>query len=204
MVGMTLIMLTLASCTEKLESNSIKSEAYTKYFNLTEVPADGWEYLEVSVEEKISKSDVKKHIVGSGWKSVAVYKLDKNKDVIGEWELKDNLPTGHKQTLRHCFEVKGFGKDQLIQFGLREGLYESLEFAYNESDNSISLAACSFVSPDGKLVYLSDNVMVCVAGDRFPPFEGRVPFVYMVVFEKVSNSTLRKWRKECPDDGLWI
>lgn len=204
MVGMTLIMLTLASCTEKLESNSIKSESFTEYFNLTDRSTDDYLYLEVAVKAGIPKSDVKKHIVGNGWRSVAVYELDVNKNVVGERELKDNLPTGHKQTLRHCFEVKGFGKDQLIQFGLREGLYESLEFAYNESDNSISLAACSFVSRNGKLVYLSDNVMVCVAGDDFPPLEGRVPFVYMVVFEKVSNSTLRKWRKECPDDGLWI
>ena len=204
MVGMTLIMLTLASCTEKLENDSIKSESFTEYFNLTYRSTDDYLYLEVAVKAGIPKSDVEKHVVGNGWRSVAVYELDVNKNVVGEWELKDNLPTDHTQTLRHCFEVKGFGKDQLIQFGLREGLYEDLEFAYNESDNSISLAACSFVSPNGKLVYLSDNVMVCVAGDRFPPFEGRVPFVYMVVFEKVNKSTLRKWRKECPDDGLWI
>ena len=204
MVGMSLTMLILASCAEKLESNSIKSESYTEYFNLTDRSTDDYLYLEVAVKAGVPKSDVEKYVVGNGWRSVAVYELDVNKNVVGEWELKDNLPTNHTQTLRHCFEVKGFGKDQLIQFGLREGLYEDHEFAYNESDNSISLAACSFVSPNGKLVYLSDNVMVCVAGDDLPPLEGRVPFVYMVVFEKVSKSTLKDWRKQCLDPGLWV
>ena len=203
MVGMSLTMLILASCAEKLESNSIKSESYTEYFNLTDRSTDDYLYLEIAVKAGIPKSDVEKYVVGNGWRSVAVYELDVNKNVVGEWELKDNLPTNHTQTLRDCFEVKGFGKDQLIQFGLREGLYEEHQFAYNESDNSISLAACSFVSPNGKLVYLSDNVMVCVASDDLPPLEGRVPFVYMVVFEKVSKSTLKDWRKQCPDPGLW-
>lgn len=204
MVGMSLTMLILASCAEKLESNSIKSESYAEYFNLTDRSTDDYLYLEVAVKAGIPKSDVEKYVVGNGWRSVAVYELDVNKNVVGEWELKNNLPTNHTQTLRDCFEVKGFGKDQLIQFGLVDGRYEDLEFSYNESDNSISLAACSFVSPNGKLVYLSDNVMVCVASDDLSPLEGRVPFVYMVVFEKVSQFTLKDWRKQCPVPGLWV
>ncbi|MBR5298366.1 MAG: hypothetical protein IKU29_10945 [Parabacteroides sp.] len=204
-VGMSVIMFLLVSCTGdgELENVFIKSELYTEYFNLTEISVEDWEYLDVSVKEKISKSDVEKHVVGSGWKSVAVYELDKDKNVVGTKELKDNLPLGYNQSEIDCFEIKGFGENQLIQYGLIEGRYEYLDFTYNESNNSISIDACWFVAHKGKLVFLSDDVMVCVDGKDWPS-EGRSPFVYMVVFKKVNNSTLKNWRKQCPDDGLWI
>ena len=203
MVGMSLTMLILASCTEKLEGNSIQSDEYTKYFNLTEIEVESWGYLDVSVANSISKSDVEKYIVGGGWKSVAVYEIDKNKSIVGIKEIKNDYPIEGNQTLSDCFEVKGFGGSQLIQYGLVEGRYEDLEFSYDETDNSISLDACWFVAHNGKLVYLSDKVMVCVDAKRWVS-EGRSPFAYMVVFEKVGNSTLREWRKKCPVGGLWI
>ena len=86
MVGMSLTMLILASCAEKLESNSIKSESYAEYFNLTDRSTDDYLYLEVAVKAGIPKSDVEKYVVGNGWRSVAVYELDVNKNVVGEWE----------------------------------------------------------------------------------------------------------------------
>ena len=199
MVGMSLTMLILASCTEKLESNSIQSDEYTKYFNLTENQG----YLDVSVTNSIPKADVEKYVVGGGWQSVAVYEIDKNKSIVGIKEVKNDYPIEGNQTLSDCFEVKGFGENQLIQYGLTEGRYEDLEFSYDETDNSISLDACWFVGHNGKLVYLSDKVMVCVDAKRWVS-EGRSPFAYMVVFEKVGNSTLREWRKKCPVGGLWI
>ena len=199
MVGMSLTMLILASCTEKLESNSIQSDEYTKYFNLTENQG----YLDVSVTNSIPKADVEKYVVGGGWQSVAVYEIDKNKSIVGIKEVKNDYPIEGNQTLSDCFEVKGFGENQLIQYGLTEGRYEDLEFSYDETDNSISLDACWEVAHNGKLIYLSDKVMVCVDAKRWIS-EGRSPFAYMVVFEKVGNSTLREWRKKCPVGGLWI
>ena len=203
-MGMSLTMLILASCTKKLENDSIKPESYTEYFYLTDLSTDDYLYLEVSVEKEITKSDVERNVVGNGWRSIAIYKLDQNKEIIEEWGLKDDLPIRRMETLRHCFEVKGFGQDQLIQFGLSEGRYEALKFAYDESDNSISLAACSFIGYTGTLVYLSEDVMVCVDGGDFPPLKDKSPYIYMAVFEKVSKSTLMNWRKLCPDSGLWI
>lgn len=203
MAVISLAILLSASCTEKIERDWEKFESYTEYFNLTEMDADGYEYLEVSAGKSISKSDVEKFVAGNGWKSVAVYELDKKKSVVGEWELKDDLPVANEQTLRVCFEVKGFGENQLIQYSLLDGRYEDLDFAYDESNNSISLDACWYVAHNGKLVFLSDDVMVCVDGKEWAA-EGRDPYVFMVVFEKVSNSTLRDWRKKCPDPRLWI
>ena len=92
----------------------------------------------------------------------------------------------------------------MIEFGLSEGRYETLDFSYDESDNSISLAACSFIGYSGTLIYLSGDVMVCVDGGEFPPSNDKSPFVYMAVFEKVTKSTLKDWHKQCPDSGLWI
>lgn len=66
MVGMSLTMLILASCSEKLESNSIKSESFTEYFNLTDTSTDDYQYLEVSVKARIPKYDVEKYVVGMG------------------------------------------------------------------------------------------------------------------------------------------
>ena len=92
--------------------------------------------------------------MGNGWRSFAVYELDVNKNVVGEWELKDNLPTNHTQTLRHFFEVKGFGKDQLIQFGLREGLYEDISLL-------IMKATTQFHLPHVHLFHLMENLSTC-------------------------------------------
>ncbi|MBQ5918663.1 MAG: hypothetical protein IIW92_08900, partial [Lachnospiraceae bacterium] len=108
MAVISLAILVSASCTEKLERDWKQFEPYTENFNLTEIDADGNEYLEVSAVKSISKSDVEKYVIGNGWKSVAVYELDKNKDVAGAWELKDDLPLINEQTLHDCFEVKGF------------------------------------------------------------------------------------------------
>ena len=66
MVGMSLTMLILVSCAEKLESNSIKSESYTEYFNLTDRSTDDYLYLEVAVKAGIPKSDVEKYVVSNG------------------------------------------------------------------------------------------------------------------------------------------
>lgn len=203
MAVISLAILVSVSCTEKLERDWKQFEPYTEHFNLAEIDADGNEYLEVSAVKSISKSDVEKYVIGNGWKSVAVYELDRNKDVAGVWELKDDLPLINEQTLHDCFEVKGFGENQLIQYGLLDGRYEDLDFAYDENDNSISLDACWFVAHNGKLVFLSDDVMVCVDGKEWVA-EGRNPYVFMVVFERVSKSTLKDWRKKCPDPRLWI
>ena len=202
-VVISLAILVSASCTEKLERDWKQFEPYTENFNLAEIDADGNEYLEVSAVKSISKSDVEKYVIGNGWKSVAVYELDKNKDVARVWELKDDLPLINEQTLHDCFEVKGFGENQLIQYGLLDERYEDLDFAYDENDNSISLDACWFVAHNGKLVFLSDDVMVCVDGKEWVA-EGRNPYVFMVVFERVSKSTLRDWRRQCPNPRLWI
>jgi hypothetical protein len=45
--------------------------------------------------------------------------------------------------------------------------------------------------------------MVCVDGKEWVA-EGRNPYVFMVVFERVSKSTLRDWRRQCPNPRLWI
>ena len=201
MAWIALAMLTFASCAEKFESDPAKPEAYMKYFSLNEIDSEDWGYLDVSVKERISRADVEKHIVG-GWKSVAIYELDKNKSIVATKKLKSDLPASSEEPLVDYFEIKGFGKNQLIQYGLLEGRYENLDFAYDESDNSLSLDACWHVAHNGKLVYLSDGIMVCVDAKRWGTEEK--PLVYMVVFEKVSDSTLGEWRKECPAGGLWV
>ena len=57
-VVISLAILVSASCTEKLERDWKQFEPFTEHFNLTEIDADGYEYLEVSPVKSISKSDV--------------------------------------------------------------------------------------------------------------------------------------------------
>ena len=58
-----------------------------------------------------------------------------------------------------------------------------MDFYIVGPNNSISLDACWFVAHNGKLVYLSEKIMVCVDAKDWAA-EGRSPYAYMVVFEK--------------------
>lgn len=145
----------------------------------------------------ITMEDVERHIVGYGWESVAIYEIDHKKNVEAEIEIRDELPIGGGgSTLRSQFEVKGFGDDQLIQYGLVEGRYQKLSFSFDERNSTIALSACWYIGHNGKLAYLTNDTMVCVSS--------MMSDIHMVVFRKVSQSKVKRWREQCPKPGLWI
>ena len=181
------------------EKVSIDSDTYTKYFDLVSDDVPG-SYVDVVPTELLSKQYVEKHIVGYGWESVAIYKVDRNKDVIAEYEIIKDGPLSSSDNKEYVdmFEIRGFGVDCLIDYDPTKNVYELFSFDYDETTGKISLR-CWHVGHNGKLVHLSDDVMVCVDSKDFT----HTAEIYMVVFRKVSSSTLNDWPDQHPYELIW-
>jgi hypothetical protein len=96
------------------------------------------------------------------------------------------------------FEITGIGQDCLVDYDPESNVYELSNFIYDETTGKITLR-CWHVGHYGKLVYLSDDVMVCVDSKDLT----HTPEIYMVVFKKVSNATLQQWRDQHPYLLTW-
>lgn len=197
LLSMLICCSAVISC-EKIQSDS---ERYLDDFELVEYMTLNGKNVEVIPANQITKDAVQRIVVGHGWETIALYELDEHKNVTGTIEIVQSGTITSGKTYPDCFEITGFGEDYLIQYGLQECRHEKLEFSYDESDNSLSLRASWYVS-NGKMVYLSDDIMVC-AGPRSIYHDDKV-VIYLQVFKKVSNDVLNSWRKTCPNPGLWI
>jgi hypothetical protein len=163
-----LIFIAFISC-EKIQPD------FADYMDTFEIKGPG-----IVPNELIAMDDVAGYVVGHGWEAVEICQFDSGKNVVKTDNVVDDIQ-------RDCFEVKGFGNDQLLNYGLKYERYGIEEFSYDESTNSISLAACWH---NAKLVYLTDDVMVCVDHEDW---------YRIFVFRKVKPSVLKQWRKMCPD-----
>lgn len=186
------------------EKIAVVSEDYMDCFELEEKSVPFGDYLEVVSSVPISKKDVEDKVIGHGWESSAIYEMDADKNVIQEINIvSDDSVQDVYNVSPHRFEVTGFGENQLIEYGIPFKAYEKHSFEYDESDNSLTLLACLYIGSKGKIVYLSRSTMVCVAGSKIG-LPDRDPAAYMVIFKKVSHSTVLDWREKCPYSGLWI
>ena len=190
---LTFVFISALTC----EKVSTEPESYTKYFELVSDDFPG-AYVNVVPTELISKKHVEKHIVGYGWESVALYEIDRNKEIITEYEIVKEDPIYDNKEPIEMFEISGFGADCFIDYHFDENVYELSNFNYDETTGKISLR-CWHVGHNGKLVYLSDDVMVCVDSKDF----SHTPEIYMAVFKKVSNTTLNNWREQHPYELIW-
>lgn len=164
----SLISMAFISC-EKIQPD------FADYMDTFEIKGPG-----VVPYETITKADIYEYVIGHGWEVVQVCEFDSGKNIVEIHEV-----AGDQK--RDCFEVEGFGNDQLLNYRLKYERYGIEEFSYDESTNSISLAACWH---NAKLVYLTDDVMVCV---------DHKDWYRIFVFHKVKPSVLKQWRKMCPD-----
>jgi hypothetical protein len=196
-----LFILAAAMLAFSCEKVSQESESYTDRFELVaESNLYGGTYLNVVPNEPVSKERVEKEVVGYGWESVATYKLDKDKAVVAEYEIiKEGSYSSSDNNLDvDMFEITGFGQDCLVNYDPQSDVYELSNFIYDETTGKISLR-CWHVAHNGKLIYLSDDVMVCVDSKDF----GDSLQIYMVVFQKVSDTTLHDWRDQHPYELTW-
>ena len=177
----------------------MEPSSYTDYFDLVADDQPG-SYVNVAPTKFVSKKQVEKHIVGYGWESVAIYKIDRNKDVIAEYEIimGGSFSSSDNKWIIDMFEIRGFGADCLVDYDPTGDTYELSDFNYDETTGKISLR-CLHVGHNGKLVYLSDDVMVCVDSKEFM----HTPEIYLVVFKKVSDSSLNDWRDQHPYKLTW-
>lgn len=187
--------LSVLSC----EKVSMEPSSYFNCFDLVSDDLPG-SYVNVIPTKIVSKKQVEKHVIGYGWESVAIYKIDRNKTVINEYEIVKGGSFSSSDNTEYIdmFEISGFGTDCLIDYDPTSDVYELTSFNYNETVGKIDLN-CRHVGHNGKLVYLSDDVMVCVDSKEFT----RVPEIYMVVFKKVSSATLNVWREQHPYKLTW-
>jgi hypothetical protein len=182
------------------EKASLESDSYTGHFELVAESDLPGAYLNVVPNKLVSKKRVEKEVVGYGWESVAIYKLDKDKAVVAEYEIIQGGSFSSSDNKRHVdmFEITGIGQDCLVNYDPESDVYELSNFIYDETTGKISLR-CWHVGHYGKLVYLSDDVMVCVDSKDLT----HTPEIYMVVFKKVSNATLQQWRDQHPYLLTW-
>lgn len=182
------------------EKFSVGPESYSSYFELVPENDLPGAYLNVVPNELVSKERVEKEVVGYGWETVAIYKLDKSKGVVTEYELMrggDFTSSDNKEYVS-MFEITGFGEDCFIDYDPSSNVYELTSFNYDESTGRVSLR-CWHAGHNGKLVYLSDDVMVCVDSKEYFPTSQ----IYMVVFKRVSDATLQDWRDQHPYELIW-
>lgn len=170
----------------------VAPENYLDTFELEPYSWGEFEMVRVRALHSISKDEVMDVLVGNGWETVSVFRLDKDKNLAEVDEIVES-----------CFLVRK--QDELVQYGLDMGRYEELPFAYNDEDNSISLSPSFYTGGHmgGKIVHMTDNIMVCVSSNGLPDYQGR-PMIYMEIFHKVSRKTLKDWKEKCPKPGLWI
>lgn len=166
------IIIAFVSC-EKIQPD------FADYMDTFEIKGPG-----IVPNELIAKDDVARYVVGHGWEAVQICQFDSGKNVVKTYDVADDQQ-------RDCFEVKGFGEDQVREYQLGDGRYDDEKFSYDESNGSIDIPACWY---GGKLVYLTDDVMVCI---------DHKSYYRLFVFRKVKSSVLNQWRKKCPDQALF-
>lgn len=181
------------------EKVSLAPESYSDYFELVGGDIPG-AYVDVVPNDPVSKKRVKSDVVGHGWESVAIYELDKNKTVVAEYEIVrgGDFSSSDNKEYVSMFEITGFGQDCLKDYDCSSDVYELLGFNYDEATGRIDLR-CWHVGHNGKLVYLSDDVMVCVDSKEYV----QAPQIYMVVFKRASDVTLQEWRDQHPYKLTW-
>lgn len=171
LISMAFISMAFISC-EKIQSD------FADYMDTFEIKGPG-----VVPYETITKADIYEYVIGHGWEAVQVCEFDSGKNIVEIHEV-----AGDQK--RDCFEVKGLGRDQVMEYLLEYEMFRKEEFSYDENYNSISLPPLWY---GGNLVYLSEDIMVCIDHESW---------YRMFVFRKVKPSVLKEWKNKCPDEDI--
>lgn len=167
------IIIAFVSC-EKIQPD------FADYMDTFEIKGPG-----IVPNELIAKDDVARYVVGHGWEAVQICEFDSGKNIARIHDV-----AGDEK--RDCFEVKDLGRNQVIEYCLDYGMFRKEDFLYDESYNTISLPPIWY---SGNLVYLTDDIMVCIDHESY---------YRMFVFRKVKPSVLKEWKNKCPYEDIPI
>ena len=166
------------------------------------------QYLIPIAHNNIPEATVTDKVSGQGWKTVALYRLNLDKEVIKEFVLVtdgNEISTARNETFpNYMLFSKDGQKVTFFEFyGEDQGSYETDLFEYDAAENSIVIPSYySSYHRRGKLVFLSEDYMACVCThDKYYKQE---EVIYLEVFQRVSKSERQTWVKRCPKYGIRI
>ena len=166
------------------------------------------QYLIPVAHNSIPEATVMNRVSGQGWKTVALYQLNLDKEAVKEFVLisdGNEVSSARNETIPNYMLFSNDGKKVTFFsfYGEDQGSYETDLFEYVATENSIVIPSIfSSYHRRGKLVFLSKDYLVCVCThDKNYKQE---ELIYLEVFQRVSKSERQTWVKRCPNYGIRI
>ncbi len=167
-----------------------------------------YQYLIPVARNNISESTVVNSVSGQGWKTIALYQLNLDKDVVREFVLVtegNEISTARNETSPNYILFSDDGQQVTFFdfYGEDQGSYETDYFEYDATVNTIVIPSwyCSYHG-HGKLVFLSNDYMACVCTHDKDYKQEEI--IYLEIFQRVSKSERQTWVKRCPNYGIRI
>ncbi len=167
-----------------------------------------YQYLIPVARNNISESTVVNSVSGQGWKTIALYQLNLDKDVVREFVLVtegNEISTARNETSPNYILFSDDGQQVTFFdfYGEDQGSYETDYFEYDATVNTIVIPSwyCSYHG-HGKLVFLSNDYMACVCTHDKDYKQEEIN--YLEIFQRVSKSERQTWVKRCPNYGIRI
>ena len=167
-----------------------------------------YQYLIPVARNNISESTVVNSVSGQGWKTIALYQLNLDKDVVREFVLVtegNEISTARNETSPNYILFSDDGQQVTFFdfYGEDQGSYETDYFEYDATVNTIVIPSwyCSY-HRNGKLVFLSKDYMVCVC-TRDKDYK-QEEIIFLEIFQRVSKSERQTWVKRCLNYGIRI
>ena len=167
-----------------------------------------YQYLIPVAHNNIPEATVINRVSGQGWKTIALYQLNLDKEVVKEFVLVTDgnvISSARNETTPNYMLFSDDGQQVTFFefYGEDHGHYEIDSFEYDATENTIVIPSW-FSSYDrhGKLVVLSKDYMVCVCtrGKDYKQEE----IIYLEIFQRVSKSERQTWVNRCPSYGIRI
>ena len=208
--ALTLSSLVLFSCDKALQPESERRpELYASAFDIeykaSPVHPEVQSLVPV-VHHPISKEEVLKIVCGRGWKTTALYRIDRDKEVVKEYVLVDGDAVSSEKNEIHPSHLVFSADGQSVSFyengrGDEPGRYETDPFAYDAADNAIKLpTGLGSLGGNGRLVSLSKDTMVCVCTQGVDDHGEEI--IHMEVLQRVSNAECKSWVQHCTRYGV--
>ena len=208
----SLIMQSALSSCSKYEPDpklSPSLESLISVFDLENTTTESnYQYLIPVAHNNIPGATVMKRVSGQGWKTVALYQLNLNKDVVKEFVLVtegNEISSARNETFPNYMLFSDDGQQVTFFefYGYDHGNYETDPFEYDATENTIVIPSWySSYHRNGKLVFLSKDYMVCVC-TRDKDYK-QEEIIFLEIFQRVSRSERQTWVKRCSNYSIRI
>lgn len=207
--ALSLLLMVMPSCkmiipeADNKPAAKLKASEYASCYDFGYIDTPfGTQYLVPVVRESISKTEVQRIVKGQGWETAAVYRIGMDKEVITSYVL----VTG-SQISSEYFEILPdrliFSADANNVTFYEPPFYETDRFAYDETDNSITLPLWfGSWAGRGRLVFLSDDIMVLVC-THDKDYKGE-DLIFMEIMQRVSSEERQSWIDNSPHYGIRV